>query len=229
MNKKQIFLSYLALIHLFLGVILLKSDFISRLQSELGFTMPDEHYRRMLIIHKSMDRIVPEKAVILIGDSLIQRLAGAAVSPLSINFGIGGDTTEGVLQRIPEYQSLKRAKAIVLLVGYNDLHMHINAQIIHNYQAILEGLPSDIPIVVSAVLPVDQKAIQEADVNQRIKEVNSAIEVICRQYPNISFINLAPKLVDNTGNLADKYHVGDGIHLSSKGYGLWIDAIKEVL
>ena len=56
------------------------------------------------------------------------------VAARGINYGIGGDTTEGVLARLPEYNSLGRAAAVVLAIGDNDLQRGLSeAEIIANY------------------------------------------------------------------------------------------------
>ena len=41
-----------------------------------------------------MDSLVPVGATVFIGDSITQGLATSAVVPLSVNYGIGGDTTQ---------------------------------------------------------------------------------------------------------------------------------------
>ena len=78
------------LIHAFLLIILIKSDFVDRVERKIWPVREQKkqalnHYNEMLAYHKRMDGNIPENAVIFIGDSLTQSLAVAAISPLSVN------------------------------------------------------------------------------------------------------------------------------------------------
>ena len=103
-----------------------------------------------------MDGNVPDRSVVFIGDSLTQGLCSDAIACPSVNYGVGNDTTVGVLARLPEYQSLRCASAIVLAVGVNDIMFRDNQHIVQNYRRILASLPQSVPIVCSAVLPVNE-------------------------------------------------------------------------
>jgi hypothetical protein len=117
-TKKKLFFIYLSIIHVSLIFILLKSDFIPKVQAKLGFEKSTQeltpHFKRMLTYHKRMDGNIPSGAVIFIGDSITQGLAVSAVYPKSVNYGIGSDTTIGVIKRLSDYKSLSRARAIVI-------------------------------------------------------------------------------------------------------------------
>ena len=165
--KTSISLAYLLCIHILLAVVLLKSDFVFRVQNKLGIGIQQArtleltpHYHRMLGYHKRMDGNVPDRAVIFIGDSLTQGLCVSAVAVPSVNYGIGSDTTVGVLQRLSEYRSIDRAAAVVIAIGINDLRRRSDAEILDNYETILARIPESIPVIASAVLPVDEPVRQ---------------------------------------------------------------------
>lgn len=197
------------------------------------------HYKTMVTYHQRMDDNVPGGAVIFIGDSITQGLAVAAVTPLAVNYGIGKDTTVGVLDRIPVYRSLARAEAIVLAIGVNDLRQRGNAEIVANFDSILEHLPSEVPVIISAILPVDLRVWPEPDHNQRIQQINHELELLCSTHPTSLFVDSRTRLIDaeqiDTGqvdsaqNLAANHHIGDGIHLSAAGYTVWIDELRDGL
>ena len=234
MSKKlKLFFVYLIIIHISLVIVLLKPDFAHRLQSKLGHenSAPEltPHFKRMLSYHKRIDGNVPDGAVIFIGDSITQGLAVIAVSPKSVNYGIGSDTTIGVLERIPAYKSLSHAKAIIIAIGVNDLRRRDNDEIIKNYKQILKKLPENIPIIANAILPVDEEIRNQTRRNDRISSLNIALNSICDGYKNVYFVNLSKQLIDSGNNLADSYHVGDGIHLNTKGYNVWIKELKKAL
>jgi hypothetical protein len=164
--KKSIACTYLIAIHALLVVVLLKSDFIVRVQDKLGASnYPSksseltDHYHRMLEYHKRMDKNVPDGAVIFIGDSITQGLCVSAVAMPSVNYGIGSDTTFGVSQRLLDYQAVSRAGAVVIAIGINDLKYRSDNDIAENYRTILEQIQTT-PVIISAVLPVDERALQ---------------------------------------------------------------------
>ena len=234
--KNKIIIIYVLGIHLFLTVVLLKSDFIDRIKHRFGIYVPKKsikvsnHFHQMLQFHKRMDGNVPEKAVIFIGDSITQGLCVSAIACPAVNYGIGGDTTIGVLKRLNCYNSIKRASAIVVAIGINDMKYLSNNEIIKNYQTIIDRLPSNIPVIISAILPIDEEIRSDCiNWNKRIKALNMQLKKLASIKKNIFFVNIGPHLVDNAGNLDDIYHDGDGIHLNSKGNAILIKALKYAI
>jgi len=232
-TKRKLLVVYLIIIHILLAFILLKSDFISQVHSRLvSNNITSEltpHFNRMLTYHKRMDGNVPDGAVILIGNSITQGLAVSAVFPKSVNYGIGSDTTIGVLERLSDYKSISRAKAIVIAVGVNDLSRRNNDEIIKNYKKILNKLPNNIPVIASAVLPVDEIIKNKTGRNNRISDLNVALDSLCENYINVHFVNPSKLLIDSDNNLSTLYHVGDGVHLNTKGYNILINELRKAL
>lgn len=238
-QKISIAITYLTAIHILLVIVLLKSDFIQQVQVKFGigfYQMESSeltpHYYRMLEYHKRIDGNVPAGAIIFIGDSLTQGLCVSAVAAHSVNYGIGSDTTFGVLKRLEHYSSINKAGAVVIAIGVNDFRHRTDTEIIHNYQTILDRIPDHIPVISSAVLPIDEQAHQNrgwGDISQRIKSLNSRLERLIGTKENVFFVDAGPGLTEDTGNLADIYHIGDGVHLNPAGNAIWIDSLKNEL
>lgn len=189
-----------------------------------------DHYRTMLRYQRRMDGNVPDRAVIFIGDSLTQGLSTDAVACPSVNYGIGSDTTVGVLGRLGEYGSLKRASAVVLAIGVNDLLFRDNAGIVENYRRILASLPPDLPVVCSALLPIHEPIYGPSAVtNARIRELNTALKALCSNQPRCEFSDAGPDLTDGSGNLRETLQDSDGIHLNARGNAIWIGVLKGAL
>ncbi len=234
--KKKSWAVYIILLHLFCLVVLLKSNFVAKVGRTIGLSQQPEissYYKQTVSFHKKMDGSIPEGATIFIGDSITEALATSAVAEVSVNYGIGSDTTYGVLRRLPLYSSLARAKCIVIAVGVNDLTRRGDNDIIKNYQQILNSIASDKSVVVSAVLPVDERVKQiqlKVELNnKRITQLNNKLENLCGTYRNVIFVNPGQELQSSDSNLKTRYHVGDGIHLSTAGYRIWIDKLRNVL
>ena len=186
----------------------------------------------MLAYHSRMDGNIPKGSIIFIGDSITQSLCVSAITSPSVNYGIGNDTTFGVLQRLPVYKSITNAKTVIIAIGINDFLFRSNTEILKNYKLIIEQIPKKIPIIFSAVLPLDKKVTTkkwEGINNSRIKKLNSKLKDLTTQFNNTSFIDIGSLLIDEEGNLSDRYHTRDGIHLNSKGNDIWIQKLKILL
>jgi lysophospholipase L1-like esterase len=233
--KSGIYRLYFLAIHIALALVLLKSDFLEKVDRkyDFGFTQNEitDHYHRMLTYHSRMDSNVPEGSVIFIGDSLTQGLPVSAVAVPSVNYGIGSDTTLGVLKRIPEYLSINESAAVVVAAGINDMRRRSNEEIISNMGEISEAVPDSIPLIFSAVLPIDeqQKGPEREGWNQRIDSLNEQLSVFVEDEDNRYFVDAGDDLIDSERNLADQFHIGDGVHLSSEGNSIWIEHLKDTL
>jgi len=230
---RLLFIVYLLLFHLFVGIVIVKTDILVRIQNKLGFTTEQEEmtpfYYAMVEFHSRVDANTPDHSIIFLGDSLIQGLAISSIASPSINFGIGNDTTWGLIQRIPYYSSISKSKAIVIAIGVNDLIRRNNKEIINNYKKIATLIPDHIPIVFSAILPIDEALLDTVDFNKRIRDVNNELKKLCDDNQRLYFINITNQLTRADGLLSEKFHIGDGIHLNALGNAVWIDGLKEGL
>ena len=231
--RKLVRVIYISIIHLILIGVLWKTGFMSRLKAKWQEGDQEEitdHFRRMVTYHKRVDANVPNGAIIFIGDSLTQSLCVSSVAQPAVNYGIGSDTSAGVLKRLEYYQSIKRAKAVILAIGTNDLRFRGNDEIIENIEAIRLQIPSGTPVIISSVLPVDFEAKDNwnpPNRRNRVRELNERLKLFCIQAEHTWFVNTPSAMVDNAGNLRDDLHVGDGLHLSLKGNRIWGSALKN--
>lgn len=95
-----------------------------------------------------------------------------------------------------------------------------------NFQKIFDLLPKGIPVTVQAMLPVDERVTLKG-FNQRIDLLNESLAVLTSSNGG-NFINVQPELRDKQGNLKAQYHIGDGLHLNTEGYRIWINALRSL-
>ena len=189
-----------------------------------------QHFHRMSTYHGRIDGSVPEGAVLFIGDSITQGLCVAAICEHGVNYGIGSDTTAGVIERLPLYASVERVAAVVLAIGVNDLRGRGDVFILENMRLILEKITPHAPVVVSAVLPLDERVkTVGADRNKRIASLNEGIASLAASFARCVYVDAGPLLLDEEGCLAAAYHVGDGVHPNTAGYEKWIAVLREGL
>ncbi len=154
-------IGYIIAVHLFSVALIVKTDFIPKVKVKLGVAAatPNPHIPNMVRYHQWMDKSVPDKATIFLGDSITQGLATAAVAPYSINYGIGSENTAQLLDALPSYMSLTRASTIVLAIGINDLGQDMKEGLNDRYKKIAEVLSQKTQLIWNAVMPARHEKI----------------------------------------------------------------------
>lgn len=192
------------------------------------------HFEAMTNIHKKKEGNIRDDSVLFFGDSLTESFCLSCFFHNGVNYGIGGDTTSGLLKRLPEYKSISTAKGVSISIGINDLRgikSDNYNKLIKNYTDIIELIPSNKKILLNSINPVDSNKLSgyQDDIKLTISNINKDIEMLCNDRENCYFLNTAQYLADINGNLREKYHIGDGLHLSSSGYQIWGDLIAEAI
>lgn len=230
MKKTIVFWIYFLGLHILLVFVIWKSDFIQRVGLHLGVVQTWPHYRAMVGYHAAQDAQVPAGSVVFLGDSITQGLLVSEVTPVGVNYGIGGDNVEGVINRIPRYSSLSKASGIVLAIGVNDLSWRDDDRILADYARLLQALPRGPRVLVCAILPVAQptEAIRLPDAERRIPALNDRLRKLAAAH-QAAFVDAGPALSDDRGRLGNAFHGGDGIHLNAAGYAVWAKALREAL
>lgn len=227
---KTTFFVYVAVLHLALvsaAVGLLQCRAVA-LEGEMG-----PYYEVTVKHHLRLEGNAPDGVVLFFGDSRMQELYTQPIAALSANFGIGGDTILGLLQRIDRYESLSRSGAAVLAIGLNDLKYREAQEAAVLFSKVLSRIPPRNRVVVSAVLPIDE-SVGEAShggmrSNQHIGELNDLMATACTADERCTFVPVPPELVDPAGGLPPDAHVGDGVHLSAEGAVVWGRALAAAL
>jgi lysophospholipase L1-like esterase len=228
---KWITVCYVIALQLFSVILVFETDFIPKFKAiflataETAILPPDPHVRRMLTYTEWMDKSVPDKSIIFLGDSITQGLAVAAVAPYATNFGIGGATTAELLDAMPSYKSLNRVDTVVLEIGINDLIQNRKEGLHERYRKIAASLPLKTTLIWSAVMPTGIKHINPTV----IVEANRMIKTLCETRDNCIFVDTWSFLADESGQPIPKNFLADATHLSPSGYRLWISAIKQAM
>ncbi|HXT10451.1 MAG TPA: GDSL-type esterase/lipase family protein [Candidatus Angelobacter sp.] len=198
-----------------------------------GFGLPDTNqrwmYGQMLAFHRRVDACVPDGAVLFIGDSFIEGLCVTEIADHGINYGIGGDTTEGVLARLPAYGSLAHAGAVVFAVGDNDLRRgRTEDEVVANYRKMFAQVPKNVPVFFYSLTPCIGDA-EHAEINRGITGLNRALKELCAAEPGRHFVDVGPALSDDRGGLRTEFADSDGMHLNGKGYRVCIEKMRDAL
>lgn len=164
-------------------------------------------------------QLLPDGAVLLFGDSHTVALPGSIVAANTENFGINSDTTAGLLARLTRYR-LDGAHAVVLAIGFNDLHRQDPAGFGVQYRRLLSMIPPGVSVIAVAVFPA--AGLEIAAYNRQINDSCAAVTG-CR------VLDISGILIGQGGALAAGYADSDGDHLSALGTALWAKALREAL
>jgi lysophospholipase L1-like esterase len=177
--------------------------------------------------HQRSATLIPAGTTLFIGDSLIQGLCVVGVCDRAVNYGIGGDTTKGVLKRLGDYH-FDNVEAVVLAVGTNDFKYRNVEKIEANMSEIITKIPSHVTILISAVLPVNEGQIGKGR-NTKIAKLNQLYSGIARMHGHVFFMKHKAYFADASSNLRKELQVGDGVHLNNAGNQLWALRLKKGL
>jgi lysophospholipase L1-like esterase len=149
--------------------------------------------------------------VVMLGDSLTQEAAWVELTgcPSVANFGIGGDTTKRILQRLRAVVAVK-PRAVLLMAGTNDISQGVALDdIAANLAQILELLDdAGIVAFMQQLPPIAGRTSAVAELNRRI-------------------------LARSRGTISIPFELSDlrsdGVHLNAAGYAKWRAAIAPVV
>lgn len=180
------------------------------------------------------DRTAQDRgAVVFLGDSITQGWeAGlpAAFPELRIaNRGISGDTTRGVLLRLNEDVIALQPRAVVILIGTNDLEEQAQPETIAgNLALILDALQAHqpaMPVVLCRVFPSSATMRRP---NTQIRRINALYDEVARSRAQVTVVDTWSIFADAQGD-ARLAEFPDLLHPNERGYEQWARTLRPAL
>jgi lysophospholipase L1-like esterase len=140
------------------------------------------------------------------------------------NFGIAGDTTQGVLYRLQNGEGKGfKPKAVMLMIGTNNTGRNSAAEIAEGIGAVVLELQKDFPDAKILLLGVFPRGRSTDAVRGTIAQINTIISRL-HDGNRVHYLDIGAKFLDASGNIPADV-MSDGLHPSTKGYELWADAV----
>ncbi|MEO7123698.1 MAG: GDSL-type esterase/lipase family protein [Lacisediminihabitans sp.] len=167
-----------------------------------------------------------EETIAFIGDSITQGGDWAAWFPDldTVNFGVGGDTTDDVLLRLGPIVAAEPDE-IFMLIGTNDLGTRQSVEhLVRNIQSILVELRRELPgarMLLQSILP------RGREFAERIQQAN----IHLRQFAatvHAQYLDLWPEFAEANGEIKPAYSE-DRLHLTDAGYEAWLGELRPAL
>jgi lysophospholipase L1-like esterase len=200
--------------------------------ADTGIVMPETfdawtrgHYPERVLV---FDRYQPMNGgVAFVGDSITEGGDWERAFPGLVvrNYGIGGDTTEGLERRLSQIAAARPAK-IFLLIGTNDLGNYdaAPATIVANYARLLDRLAADLPeteVVMQTVLP------REPENAEAIRQINAGLAALAAAR-TVHLVDIYTPFAVEGGRL-DPAVTEDDLHLTPAGYARWYSLIGPLV
>jgi lysophospholipase L1-like esterase len=144
------------------------------------------------------------------------------------NFGIAGDTTQGVLYRLQNGEGQGFSpKAVMLMIGTNNTRANTAAEIAEGIGAIVLELQKDFPEAKILLLGIFPRSTAVDPVRAQLAEINSIISKL-DDGDRVHYLDIGKVFLDANGNIPLDV-MSDGLHPTTKGYELWAAAVQEPL
>jgi len=201
-----------------------------RTSSWPGFRSHNLERRSLFARRQAEDR----NAIVFVGDSITDgwnTLQGdfAGLHCKVANRGIGGDTTPNLLYRLEDDILSLRPRALVILIGTNDLGEHTPpADIADNLREALARIRAacpKIPIAWCLVMP------RQGDDTypQRIAELNALIRRLAASDPLVTICDTFAPLALPDGTSKAEDFKPDHLHLNAAGYAVWRSVLYPIV
>jgi N-acetylglucosamine-6-sulfatase len=142
------------------------------------------------------------------------------------NFGIAGDTTQGVLWRMQNGElDGFQAKLIVLMLGTNNINRNANDDIAEGDRAIIGEFLKRQPqakVLLLGIFP--RGAAPDNPFRASIKAINDKLATIADNQ-RVFYMDIGDKFLAPDGTLTTEI-MPDGLHPSTQGYRIWAEAIS---
>jgi len=144
------------------------------------------------------------------------------------NFGIAGDTTQGVLYRLQHGEGQGFSpKAVMLMIGTNNTGRNTAAEIAEGIGAVVMELQKDFPKAKILLLGIFPRSTANDPVRATIAEINTSIARL-HDGDRVNYLDIGSKFLDAAGGIP-KDVMSDALHPTTKGYEIWAEAVKEPL
>ena len=144
------------------------------------------------------------------------------------NFGIAGDTTQGVLYRLQDGEGQGFSpRAIMLMIGTNNTARNSAAEIAEGIGAIVLELQRDFPRAKILLLGVFPRSRPNDPVRATIADINRTITKL-HDGERVHYLDIGAQFLAADGTIPADV-MSDLLHPTAKGYEIWAQAVKEPL
>jgi lysophospholipase L1-like esterase len=179
-------------------------------------------------------RDLDQNALVFVGDSITEgwNTLESDFANLGVkvaNRGIGGDTTPNLIYRLQDDVLSLHPRALVVLIGTNDLGEHTTPeQIASNLRELhrrIRAAYPNIPLTWCLVMPRKGNDTYP----DRIRDLNQRITELVASDPHATICDTFTPLALPDGSSKPEDYVPDRLHLNAAGYETWRSTLMPIL
>lgn len=158
--------------------------------------------------------------ILLVGDSMVAYFKPSKSWCMQ---GISGDTTIGLMKRIHAIKKVS-PKRVIVHIGTNDLVLTdlTLEETLNNMKEIRHEL-EPIDVLFCTPIPVDEHAMSENNHLRTNESLRMLRNMMLDAFDQNHIIDMHPLFYQD--GLPETLHVGDGLHLNTKGYHMYEHAL----
>jgi lysophospholipase L1-like esterase len=200
-------------------------------ESRFRQRMPESYRQKTIIFSASNNTLINKPLVVFVGDSLTNGFPWnewllEETRAVIVNRAINGETLDRLVDNFESVFPLNaHIQKIFIMIGINDIftkEFQVDT-FTDKYRILLEKLLSITTpdrICVISILPTGRESL----LNITIQHVNYSLKALSDSQ-GVGYLDLYSRFTDLTGQL-DQNLTYDGLHLTVKGYKIWLAAIK---
>lgn len=148
----------------------------------------------------------------------------------AVNHGFGGSQISDSVHYFDRLVVPWQPRTIVMYAGDNDLNSGKSPCKVHeDFQQLVAKLHAALPetrLIYISIKP----SVKRWNLITKMRAANALIEMECAADPLLTFVDVEPLMLADkqTPPPADLF-VADGLHMTPKGYAIWIDALNPLL
>lgn len=153
------------------------------------------------------------------------------LAPLgAVNVGFPGADTRSLQWRLENGLLKTRPDVVMLLIGINEISDGIAApRVAGNVLSVVEAIHIHSPksrILLLGILPAGFKP--DSPYRPAVSEANRLIAEGAASKSYVRYMDIGARFMETDGNISPEV-IYDGVHLTSKGYGIWLEAVLPTL
>ena len=174
----------------------------------------------------------PQNGVLFVGSSSIRMWTDLAADfpgvPV-IDRGFGGSAIADSTYYADRIVIPWHPRLVVMYAGDNDIaEGDTPAQVSDAFKAFVARVRralSDVAIAYISIKP----SLARAALWPQMREANRMVADWSRQQKDITFVDVAARMLDASGKPRAELFRADGLHMDAAGYAIWVQALKPVL
>jgi lysophospholipase L1-like esterase len=175
----------------------------------------------------------PQHGVVFVGSSSIRFWTPTLQTDFPgipvIDRGFGGSAIADSTYYADRIVIPYHPRVIVMYAGDNDVEEGLApSQVFVDFKAFVARVRRDLPKVAIIYISI-KPSIARWSVWPQMHEANDKIAAWARTQPRITFVDIAPKMLEAQGKPDPRLFRKDGLHMRPAGYAIWVEALKPVL